>query len=91
METGYLDAMVIVGNKFEPGLGGGICQVSSTLYNSVLLAGLEIVERHNHNLAVAYVQVGRDATVAWGLQDFKFRNNTDRPIYIRALTSGANY
>ncbi len=88
METGYLDAMVIVGNKFEPGLGGGICQVSSTLYNSVLLAGLEIVERHNHNLAVAYVQVGRDATVAWGLQDFKFRNNTDRPIYIRALTSG---
>jgi len=62
--------------------------VSSTLYNSVLLAGLEIVERHNHNLAVAYVQVGRDATVAWGLQDFKFRNNTDRPIYIRAVTSG---
>ena len=88
METGYLDAMVIVGNKFEPGLGGGICQVSSTLYNSVLLAGLDIVERHNHNLAVTYVQVGRDATVAWGLQDFKFRNNTDRPIYIRAVTSG---
>ncbi|MEQ8201654.1 MAG: VanW family protein [Syntrophomonadaceae bacterium] len=88
MEKGYLDAMVIVGNKFEPGLGGGICQVSSTLYNACLLAGLEIVERHNHNLAVAYVQVGRDATVNWGLQDLKFRNNTDRPIYIRSVTSG---
>lgn len=88
LEKGYLDAMVIVGNKFEPGLGGGICQVSSTLYNAGLLAGLEIVERHNHNLAVAYVQVGRDATVAWGLQDLKFRNNTDRPVYIRSVTSG---
>lgn len=88
MEKGYLDAMVIVGNKFEPGLGGGICQVSSTLYNASLLAGLEIVERHNHNLAVAYVQVGRDATVAYGLQDYRFKNNTDRPIYIRAITSG---
>ncbi len=88
MEKGYLDAMVIVGNKFEPGLGGGICQVSSTLYNASLLAGLEIVERHNHNLAVAYVQVGRDATVNYGLQDYRFKNNTDRPIYIRVMTSG---
>lgn len=88
LEKGYLDAKVIVGNKFEPGLGGGICQVSSTLYNACLLSGLEIVERHNHNLAVAYVGVGRDATVAYGLQDFQFKNNTDKPIYIRAVTSG---
>jgi len=88
MEMGYLDAMVIVGNKFEPGLGGGICQVSSTLYNASLLAGLEIVERHNHNLAVAYVKVGRDATVNYGVQDFRFKNNTDRPVFIRAITSG---
>lgn len=88
LEKGYLDAKVIVGNKFEPGLGGGICQVSSTLYNACLLAGLEIVERHNHNLAVAYVSLGRDATVAYGLQDYQFRNNTDQPVYIRAVTSG---
>jgi len=88
MEKGYLDAMVIVGGKFEPGLGGGICQVSSTLYNACLLAGLEIKERSNHGLAVAYVPLGRDATVAYGIQDFKFKNNTDYPIYIRALTSG---
>ncbi|MDD2586720.1 MAG: VanW family protein [Syntrophomonadaceae bacterium] len=82
--TGFRDAMVIVGEKFEPGLGGGICQVSSTLYNACLLAGLEIVERHNHGLAIAYVPLGLDATVAYGLQDFKFRNNTDYPIYIHS-------
>lgn len=87
-ESGYNDAMVIVGGKFEPGLGGGICQVSSTLYNACLLAGLEIVERHNHNLSVAYVALGRDATVAYGIQDFRFRNHTDSPLYIRAVTSG---
>ncbi len=89
-ETGYKDAMVIVGGLFEPGLGGGICQVSSNLYNAVLLAGLDIVERHNHALAVAYVPVGRDATVAYGLQDFKFRNNTNYPIYVRSVAAGGN-
>lgn len=86
--TGFRDAMVIVGEKFEPGLGGGICQVSSTLYNACLLAGLEIVERHNHGLAIAYVPLGLDATVAYGLQDFKFRNNTDYPIYIHSSAGG---
>jgi len=86
LESGYLDAKVIVGNKFEPGLGGGICQVSSTLYNACLLSGLEIVERSNHGLAVTYVPLGRDATVAWGIQDYKFRNNTNEPLYIRTFT-----
>ncbi|NLX89220.1 MAG: hypothetical protein GXZ09_07440 [Syntrophomonadaceae bacterium] len=86
--TGYRDALIIVGDRFEPGTGGGICQVSSTLYNAVLLAGLEIVERYNHGLAVAYIPPGLDATVAYGLQDFRFRNNTDSPIYIRALAGG---
>lgn len=89
-ETGYRDAMVIVGGLFEPGLGGGICQVSSTLYNAVLLAGLDIVERHNHALAVAYIPLGRDAAVAYGLQDFKFKNNTNYPIYIRAQAASGN-
>ncbi len=89
-ELGYRDAMVIIGGIFEPGLGGGICQVSSTIYNAVLLAGLDIVERHNHSLAVAYIPLGRDATVAYGIQDFKFSNNTNSPIYIRALATGGN-
>lgn len=88
LEKGYRDAMIIVGGKFEPGLGGGVCQVSSTLYNACLLAGLDIVERSNHALAVAYVPLGQDATVVYGLQDFKFRNNTGYPIYLRAVTGG---
>lgn len=88
--TGYMDAMVIVGGKFMPGVGGGICQVSTTLYNACLLAGLKIVERHQHNMVVSYVPLGRDATVSYGQQDFRFANNTDDPIYIRAVTSGGN-
>lgn len=84
IEAGYRDALVIVNGKFEPGLGGGVCQVSSTLYNTVLLAGMEIVERYNHALAVAYVPVGRDATVVYGVQDFRFKNNSPYPVYIRA-------
>ena len=87
-EQGYRDAMVIVGGKFEPGMGGGICQVSSTLYNACLLAGLDIVERSNHNLAVSYVPLGQDATVVYGALDFKFKNNTGYPVYIRSVTNG---
>ncbi|MEN6351050.1 MAG: VanW family protein [Syntrophomonas sp.] len=87
-ETGYRDALIIVGGKFEPGLGGGVCQVSSTLYNACLLAGLNIVERYNHALTVAYVPLGRDATVAYGSQDFRFKNNTQRPVYISANARG---
>ncbi len=87
-QNGYQDAMIINNGLFEPGLGGGICQVSSTIYNAVLLAGMEITERHNHSLAVTYVPLGRDATVAYGIQDFKFKNNTNYPIYIRATAGG---
>ncbi|NMC26803.1 MAG: hypothetical protein GYA42_01520 [Syntrophomonadaceae bacterium] len=83
--NGFRDAKIIVGDKFEQGLGGGVCQVSSTLYNACLLAGMEIVERGNHNLAVAYVPLGLDATVAWGSQDFRFKNVTTSPLYIRAI------
>ncbi|MEQ8237066.1 MAG: VanW family protein [Syntrophomonadaceae bacterium] len=83
--NGFRDAKIIVGDKFEQGLGGGVCQVSSTLYNACLLAGMDIVERGNHNLAVAYVPLGLDATVAWGSQDFRFRNVTTSPLYIRAI------
>ncbi|NLT95915.1 MAG: hypothetical protein GXW85_10410 [Clostridia bacterium] len=81
-ERGYLTAMVIQGGEFVPGLGGGVCQVSSTLYNCVLSAGLEIVERHRHSLPVGYVPPGQDATVVYGLKDFKFKNNTQRYLLL---------
>lgn len=86
-ERGYREAMVIVQDAFVPGLGGGVCQVSSTVYNAALLAGLEIVERRNHSLAVTYVPLGRDATVSYGSQDLKFRNNTGSYIYVKTAVS----
>ena len=83
-ERGYQVAPIFVGKKVVPGRGGGVCQTSSTLYNSVLEAGLEVVERHPHSLPVAYVAAGRDATVSWEGADLKFRNNLDVPIKILA-------
>jgi vancomycin resistance protein YoaR len=87
-KEGYRIAHVYVQGKMIEDVGGGTCQVSSTLYNSVLLAGLPIVERSNHSLTVPYVKPGRDATVYFGQKDFKFKNNTSAPIYIRAIASG---
>jgi len=88
MARGFRYAMVISGGSFEPGLGGGVCQVSSTLYNTVLLAGLEIVERHNHSVRIAYVPIGRDATVLYGSKDFKFKNNTPGFIMLKTKLEG---
>ena len=71
------------------GLGGGICQISSTLYNTALLANLDITERRNHQFVTSYLPAGRDATVVYGSQDFKFKNNRKYPIKIEAsLNSG---
>lgn len=81
-ERGFKDAIVYVGTSAEAGVGGGICQVSSTLYYTVLRADLKIVERHAHSRIVTYVPLGEDATVAWGSKDFKFRNDTDFPIRV---------
>jgi vancomycin resistance protein YoaR len=85
-ERGFKEAAVIVGNKVESGYGGGICQVSSTLYNAVLKTGLKPVERAHHTLPAAYVDLGLDATVDWGSIDFKFKNTFNYPIYIEANT-----
>ncbi|MBH5320648.1 VanW family protein [Paenibacillus sp. GSMTC-2017] len=79
----YKEAPVILNGKFVPGIGGGICQVSSTLYQAVLRSGLDIVSRRNHSLPVAYMPVGQDATYATDTIDFKFRNNTGKAILIR--------
>lgn len=82
--AGYKNAATIVNGKIEDSLGGGICQVSSTLYNALLLTELEIVSRQNHSLAVSYVPLGRDATYNTDTIDFKFRNNSKYPIYIES-------
>lgn len=83
-EKGYKIGTAYVGGRVVESYGGGICQVSSTLYNCVLYANLEIVERHNHSYAVTYVPAGRDATVAYGGKDFKFKNTRSYPIKIVA-------
>ena len=72
--SGYKNAKIYESGKVVDGIGGGICQISSTLYNSVLLANLEIVERRNHQFVTSYVGQGRDATVVYGMTDFKFKN-----------------
>lgn len=81
-ENGYRQAKIIVNNEFVDGIGGGVCQVSTTLYNSALLAGLEIVEANKHSKQVGYVQAGFDAMVNFGSSDLKFRNNTSEKITI---------
>lgn len=89
-EAGFRMAQVFVRGKLEEGLGGGVCQVSSTLYNAVLLAGLKVIERHPHSRTVPYVRAGRDATVAYGLRDFRFQNSNSGPIAIIATAGGAH-
>ena len=84
IEEGYKNAKIYENGQVVDGLAGGICQISSTLYNSVLLANLEIVERRNHSYTTSYVPAGRDATVVYGKQDFKFKNSRTYPIKIEA-------
>lgn len=80
---GYREAPVILNGKLVPGVGGGICQVSTTLYNAVLRGGLEIVERRNHSLPISYAPLGQDATFSTGYINFRFRNNTGNGLLIR--------
>lgn len=82
--NGFKDAHIFSGGKVVDGLGGGICQVSSTLYNAVLMADLEVVERKNHMMHTQYVEPSLDATVVWGSIDFRFKNNRETPIKIVA-------
>jgi vancomycin resistance protein YoaR len=83
-EHGWAPAKELYQGEFVVGYGGGICQVSSTLYNSVLLAGLEVKERYHHDRPLQYVDPGLDATVAWKVLDFRFRNNTDATMLLSA-------
>lgn len=83
-EKGYQLGTAYVGGKVVPAYGGGICQVSTTLYNAAIYANLEIVERYNHSYSVSYVSGSRDATVSYGGKDFKFKNSRTYPIKIVA-------
>lgn len=89
-ERGYEPAPVIVGNKLESGLGGGICQVSTTLYNAVFRAGIASTEREHHTMPVHYVPQGMDATVDYGNIDYKFKDTYTYPIYIQSYIAGGN-
>ncbi|MBM0064594.1 VanW family protein [Bacillus gibsonii] len=83
-ERGYEEALEIVNKEFVLGIGGGICQTSSTLFNAIDAAGLEVVHRYTHSRDVGYVASGRDATVSWGGPDFVFENSLDHPVMIKA-------
>lgn len=85
--NGYFMAGSYSGGLVVDSLGGGICQVSTTLYNAVLLAELEVVERHNHSMIVNYVDPSADAAISGTQKDFRFVNNLDHPIYIEGITS----
>ena len=84
VEAGYKDAAGYAGGKVVPMIGGGICQISSTLYDAVVYANLDIIERHNHAFITSYVGAGKDATVVYGSLDFKFKNTRNHPIKIQS-------
>lgn len=89
-ENGFKNAPVYENGKSVDGIGGGVCQVSTTLYSAVLYADLEIVKRQNHSLTVSYVPLGQDATVVDGAIDFQFKNNMDTPVRIDAAAANGS-
>lgn len=86
-KKGFLTAPVIVNGQLSEGLGGGICQVSTTIFNAAFEAGLDIEERVNHALYISHYPLGRDATVNWPSTDLKFRNDTGRWLLVRTFSS----
>lgn len=86
--AGYKEAPIYVSGKVVDGLGGGICQITSTLYNAVIYANLEITQRTNHQFVPSYVTASRDATVVYGSIDFQFKNNRNYPIKLVCSVSG---
>ena len=86
--AGFKEAAVFNAGRVENGLGGGICQISTTLYDAVVMANLDITQRRNHQFVTSYVPAGKDATVVWGSQDFKFKNTRKYPIRITATVQG---
>ncbi len=89
-QKGYRTAHIYVAGQIQDGTGGGVCQVSTTLYNAVLRANLEVRERHNHMFTVGYVPLGHDAAVSYGYADLVFTNTTAYPLQIKAEVSSGN-
>lgn len=87
VEKGYQPAPEIINKELVMGIGGGICQTSSTLFNAVDKLGIRITERHHHSLNIGYVPTGRDATVSYGSLDFKFQNTSGAPFLIKSYYS----
>lgn len=87
-EQGFLDAVIIENGKYTDGLGGGVCQVSTTLYGAILRTELEVTARRPHSLVSSYVEPGQDAMVSWGLSDLAFVNPYDTPVLLHALWGG---
>ena len=85
--AGYKEAKIYASGEVVDGLGGGICQISSTLYNAAVLANLDITQRRNHQFVTSYLPAGRDATVVYGSQDFKFKNTRKYPIKLEMTVS----
>ncbi len=88
IEHGYKEAHVYINGRVENGIGGGICQVSTTMYNAILKANLQVTERRNHSFTVGYVPLGQDATAYYGGTDFRFINSTKWPVRLNAVVSG---
>ena len=86
--AGYRNGKIYSNGQVVDGLGGGICQISSTLYNAALMSDMEIVERRNHQFVTSYVDKGRDATVVYGATDFRFKNTRTYPIRLVASATG---
>ena len=89
-ENGFTEAGSYENGKVVQSMGGGICQVSTTLYNAVILAELEVTQRQPHSMLVDYVKPSMDAAIAGDYKDLKFKNNTETPIYIEGYISGGN-
>ena len=89
-QRGYKTSKEIIGDKVVDGIGGGVCQVSTTLYNAILRTNITSVERYKHSLTSSYIGAGLDATVAYGILDYRFRNTYSYPIYIESIVQNKN-
>lgn len=88
--NGYKDAPVIVNGILEEGVGGGVCQVSTTIFNTAMYSGMNITSRNNHSLKSSYVPVGQDAMVSDSWSDFRFKNPYDHPIYVKVIVGNGS-
>lgn len=89
-KNGYKEAVIYVNGEKDKGFGGGVCQVSSTLYNAAANAGMTILERHDHSLPVTYVEKGKEAATSYGVKDFRFKNDLGHPVTISSNVVDGN-